>query len=320
MPGTSSDPDRPRHSIRVVAERTGLTPDVLRVWERRYGAVTPARSAAGQRVYSDQELERLRLLQRAISVGRSIGSIASLSTKDLEELVQEDDEAKPPHSTVYSPSSYGAETEVAISLIRTLDGAGLEAHLRRKLAGVGVSAFVDGMVGPLLLRVGDEWHVGRMTIAQEHLASSVVKQVLATIIGSPMHAEGAPGMLVATPAGDHHELGALLAAATATAEGWRVVNLGPDLPAAEIAAAAVQTRVALVALSLVYAPDAREAIRELQELRVSLPNEIPLLLGGAAALRMKDRIRMDGIQVVGSFAELRGALKRRTGGLDPVSR
>jgi MerR family transcriptional regulator, light-induced transcriptional regulator len=301
----------PRHSIRVVAERTGLTPDVLRVWERRYDAVTPARGSGGQRVYSDEEVERLRLLQRATIAGRSIGSIAGMSTEELEEMVREDDEARPPLARAPVQLSYDGDMEVAMAFVRSLDAGGLEVFLRRRLAGLGVTGFLEGVVVPLLQRVGDEWHIGRVTIAQEHLTSSLVKQLLNGIIGNPMHSPGARSVLVATPAGDEHELGSLLAAATATAEGWRVVNLGPDLPAREIATAATQMKADLVALSVTYAPDALETLQELRDLRAQLPDEIPLLLGGAAAIRMKDRIRLERVTVVATFAELRAELNKK---------
>ena len=70
----------PEYSIKVVARRTGLSPHVIRAWERRYGAVEPERSATGRRLYSDTEIERLQALERATRAGHSIGQIAQLST------------------------------------------------------------------------------------------------------------------------------------------------------------------------------------------------------------------------------------------------
>jgi MerR family transcriptional regulator, light-induced transcriptional regulator len=287
----------PRHTIRVVAERTGLTPDVLRVWERRYAVVTPARDEGGQRVYTDAELERLRLLRQATVAGRGIGSIAGMSTEELAALVREDAAARPPVPVLPARPDRSDEVEAAVDHIRAHDARGLDTFLRRRLTVLGVGAFLEEVVGPLLVRVGDEWHMGRMTIAQEHLSSAVVRQVLQGIVGTPDRDEEAPRVLVATPAGDQHELGALLAAASAYAHGWNVLYLGPNLPAREIADAAVAGGARLVALSLVYCPDAMHTVREIRELRALLPSGIPLLLGGAAALRMKDRMRMEGVRV-----------------------
>ena len=84
----------PRHPIAVVSERTGLSHDVLRIWERRYRAVTPTRTSGGERLYSDADVERLRLLDAAVAAGRRIGRVATLPTSDLAELVAGDRAAK----------------------------------------------------------------------------------------------------------------------------------------------------------------------------------------------------------------------------------
>ena len=80
--------DTPRHPVRLVASRTGLSPHVLRAWERRYGVVAPHRSAGGQRLYSDHDVERLRQLRQLTGRGHSISRIASLSLADLQRLEQ----------------------------------------------------------------------------------------------------------------------------------------------------------------------------------------------------------------------------------------
>src|SRR5437868_1909438 len=90
-------PDTARHPIAVVAERTGLSQDVLRVWERRYGAVHPARASGGQRLYTDADVERLALLSAATRAGRSIAQVATLETSALAALVDEDIAARERH-------------------------------------------------------------------------------------------------------------------------------------------------------------------------------------------------------------------------------
>src|SRR5918999_1138203 len=89
-----TEPDIARHPIGVVADRTGLSPDLLRGWERRYRAVEPSRSADGQRTYSDADIERLRLLRLATAAGRSIRQVARLASDELAQLVREDRAAR----------------------------------------------------------------------------------------------------------------------------------------------------------------------------------------------------------------------------------
>src|SRR5215207_9740292 len=114
---------QPRHPIAVVAARTGLSQDLLRMWERRYGAVEPTRSAGGQRLYSDDDVERLRLIDAAVAAGRRVGRIARLPTRALAELVDEDRAAAPRRATVEPasrPASERAVVERALAHVRDL--------------------------------------------------------------------------------------------------------------------------------------------------------------------------------------------------------
>ncbi len=139
--------------------------------------------------------------------GRQIGSVAELPSEELERLVREDEASRPPVPITPQRPDRSEEVGAAVSLIRAMDGPGLDALLRRRLAALGVAAFLDELIAPLLRRVGDEWHVGRMTIAQEHLSSSVVRQVLMSIVATPMHVGPADTrVLIATTSGDQHEL------------------------------------------------------------------------------------------------------------------
>jgi MerR family transcriptional regulator, light-induced transcriptional regulator len=300
----------PRHPIGVVADRTGLSQDVLRVWERRYRVVEPGRSATGQRLYSDADIERLRLLSLATQTGRSIGLIAPLPTADLAQMVREDEEAralKGDSARRDEPASdlIAAALERAIAL----DGSGLEALLRRAILTMGVPAFIDTLAAPLLTRVGDEWHAGRLAPSHEHLATAVVQRVIAATMYAITAPAGAPNLVVATPVGERHEIGAILAAATATAEGWRVTYLGADLSAGDIATAAMSARATAVALSVVYVADRVTVVEEIRGLRALLPLSIPMLIGGAAASSLGAELPRDGIRLMRDLGELRTAIR-----------
>lgn len=300
----------PLHPIGVVAQRTGLTPDVLRVWERRYGVVTPERTDTGQRLYSDADVERLRLLSKATAAGRSIGQLLELSDVELRELVAADDAATAPPERTGMPSSNATVTiEAALDRARQLDGPGLELLLWRSAMLWGAPAFMNEIAAPLLRRIGDDWHAGRLKVAHEHLATTAIRTILTGIRSELMPSTNAPALLVGTPSESRHEVGALLAAAAAAAEGWRVTYLGPDLPAAEIAAAALDTHSRAVAVSLVYSPDDDLSIREMQFLRVVLPERIPVLAGGAAAWRLAEPLREAGLVVLEDLEALRSWLR-----------
>lgn len=299
-----------RHPIGVVSERTGLSLDVLRVWERRYGVVTPARGPGGQRVYSDDDIVRLRLLHAATRGGRSIGQVAHLGTKELGALVTED-EAGRAHTQRDAPVTAPGEAYVEQAMERALalDGRDLEVVLRRAMVSLGLWEFAEGVVTPLLRRIGDGWHAGQVTPAQEHLASAAIRRVLLSSTDLLTRTAGAGSMVVATPSGDRHEIGALLVAAGASLEGWQVTYLGSDLPIGEIAAAAVETDARAVALSMGYVTDRQYTLQQLRALRAQLPADVGLLLGGAAGSRLAPDLVGSGIRVLEDLAALRTVLR-----------
>ena len=303
-----------KHPIGVVAERTGLSPDLLRVWERRYRAVEPSRSRDGQRLYSDADVERLRMLRLATAAGRSISQAAQLGTEDLTRLVREDDAARQRAARWEEraiPESVHEDVDRALELSRAVDAPALEGLLRRTAAALGVPVFLDGLVAPLLRRMGDEWKAGRLTVAQEHLATAIIQRVLEGILHFMVPPPGAPNLLLATLAGDQHKMGALLAATTAAVEGWRVTYLGPGLPAAEIATAAVAAEARVVGVSVVHLVDREQALTELRTIRTRLPASVPLLAGGAGAVALATELDQSGIHVAANLSELRTALRQQ---------
>lgn len=307
-----AEPNVSRHPIGVVAERTGLSPDVLRVWERRYRAVEPSRAADGQRSYSDADVERLRLLRLATLAGRSIRQVARLATEELRRLVREDEAARQQLRRRNDRAVSGSaeeDVERALMLARAVDALGLESFLRRTAAAFGVPVFLDAVAAPLLRRMGDEWAAGRLTPAQEHLATAIIQRVLEGAIHFLVAPHGAPNLLLATPAGEQHKMGAVLAATAAAAEGWRVTYLGPDLPAGEIAAAAAAAAARVVGVSVIYAAERERVLTELRTLRSRLPASVPLLAGGAGAVALAAELQGSGIHVVEDLSALRAALR-----------
>ncbi|MEJ7813463.1 MAG: cobalamin-dependent protein, partial [Gemmatimonadaceae bacterium] len=173
---------------------------------------------------------------------------------------------------------------------------------------LGIPLFLEAVGAPLLRRIGDEWHAGRLTPAQEHLATAAVQRVVAgAMIALPAPA-GAPTIVIATLAGERHEIGAVLAAAAAAAEGWRVIYLGADLPAGEIAAAALGTRADAVGVSIIFPADRERVLDELRALRTLLPASTPLLVGGAGAGTLAPQLTELGARVVADLPGLGATL------------
>lgn len=286
-----------RHTIQSVAERTGLTPHVIRVWEKRYSTVQPTRSEGNQRRYSDEDVRRLRLLNRATQRGHSIGTIAHLGTPQLEMLAGEEPGPPAPPAPIadreqnglalqdrpYDSDSTGRYYAAASAAVASMDGHQLETILERGAVELGVTALLIRVVAPLVEQIGEDWQAGKLQIAHEHIASAVLRTQLGALSRPISIHPSAPVILTTTPAGQLHELGVVLAGALAATRGWRVVYAGPSLPAPEIVAAALRNGAQAVALSLVHPADDPMLPEELTRLRRMLPPAIPLLVGGRSS-------------------------------------
>ncbi len=276
--------DRLHHSINLAAKRSGLSAHVIRVWEKRYGVVAPARTESNRRLYSDSDIERLTLLRMAVGAGYRIGNIARLPPEELRSLTaSEAAEGQGAGAQAGLPAAReGDFVQMSLQLIRRMDASALEEVLTRALIGLGHQGLLRKVIAPVTTAIGDLWQEGTLTAGHEHFASAFLRQFLSHGSRSFGLTESAPALVVATPSGQMHELGAVMITSVARNLGWRVIYLGCNLPAAEIAGAAVQNRARAVALSLVYPMDDAEIPRELAALRRYLPAGVALVAGGRA--------------------------------------
>jgi DNA-binding transcriptional MerR regulator/methylmalonyl-CoA mutase cobalamin-binding subunit len=303
----------PRHPIGVVARRTGLKPDLIRAWERRYGAVAPGRTETRRRFYSDADIERLLLLRRVVSTGRGISQVAGLSNPELEALIEAE-----PAPAAYAPPSPSAPEEIdevaeaflnrCVAAAQRLDAREMELELDRASVLFSRTHLIERVLVPLMRRIGDLWHQGALRPIHEHMASSVVRSFLGGMSGACHPELSAPHLVVTTPARQRHELGALLAAATAACEGWQVTYLGPDLPPEEIAAAARQKGARAVALSITYPPDDPVLVDDLRRLRRLLGPHTLLIAGGRACAAYSTVLQEIGARRLEDLAGLRREL------------
>ncbi|MCG3118546.1 MAG: HTH-type transcriptional repressor CarH [bacterium] len=300
------------YPIKLVSRRTGLSMHAIRIWEKRYNAVSPERTETNRRLYSEADMERLLLLHKATLDGHAIGQIAKLPTEQLRQLL---------HTTEVAPSSKSAEEnkgnltppeaalEHCLQFVKQLDPERLKRALEDAEVALSKPRFIEQLVAPLMQKIGEMWRDGTLRVVHEHMATAVTRSFLGNVRSAYEVPETAPGLIVTTPVGQLHELGALMASATAAAEGWRVIYLGPNLPAEEIAAAARQNQARAVALSIVYPADDPRLETELQKLRRLLPDEAAMLIGGRAAPIYRALSEMPGVQLIKDMASFSAILE-----------
>lgn len=282
------------YPVKAVTRLTGLTPETLRAWERRYGAVSPRRDDAGRRLYSSDDVDRLRAYKRLVDAGHSISRVVAMEDGERDRLLSESSR-RPPADDLET-----LRKEILKAAFE-YDAAALESRLGLAMATVAADRVVDEIIGPVLVAVGRAWQFGEMDIAQERLVSSVVRSRILAVLGHAPDLE--PAILLATPTGERHELGLLMFAFRAASRLLPLRYLGPDLPLAEVRRLADHFRPRVVALSLVNDPAGDFA----DELGVLTGDGFRVWLGGHGAGQLADRLP-DGCRLLRTGDEVRAAL------------
>jgi len=274
------------YPISAVAKLTGLPLDTLRAWERRYQTVVPARASRG-RLYSEEQIQRLLLLRHAVDHGHSIGQIAGLSDRELRELME-----KGSKLANGEPSRNGdrASKDFLSPVLQALDRFDYAATDREiSLLAASIAnprEFVHRAALPLMRTIGELWHDGKASIAQEHMLSTLLSGLLASLVRTYSSANPPARVLVTTPKNERHAFPSLAAAMLTAAGGLGVIYLGTDLPAADIVLAARKGGADAVLLSLSTTPSA-ETIDEIRYACEKLPPKISLWLGGPGSLGLE---------------------------------
>jgi DNA-binding transcriptional MerR regulator/methylmalonyl-CoA mutase cobalamin-binding subunit len=266
-----------QYSIKAVAQATGLTVETLRAWERRYEVVRPDRDGSGRRSYSPADVARLRLLRSATELGHTISRLAPLADEELARLVAE------AGGRARSPARGQAYVDRALEAAQNSDPAGVEDVLTSAVALLWPNEVVHTVLMPLAREVGERWHRGEMSIAQEHMVSDIIRRIAITQARSVARNDSGPSVVLATLSGERHELGLLMCGWIVATRRLRTHFLGADCPPEEIARFALDLEARVVMVSLVRQENNASAVEQLQDLAARLEGRCELWIGGAAS-------------------------------------
>lgn len=260
-------------------------------------------------MYTDEDIERLKLLRRCVNNGRRISDVAALPTDALLALAAEDDQERPAVTYPVPPVGSNVEGILAecVAAMESLDRERLERALNEAKISLSSPALRQQVISPLLETIGNRWQEGSLRIMHEHMASTIVRSFLASLRNGHHH-PSAPKIVLSTPPGQAHEMGAMMAAATADELGWSVCYLGPNLPAEEIAAAVRMTGAQVVALSVMYRDNDSHVLQELSRIRRFVDPSVPVLVGGRSVPALQTRIEATGCVVTPSIEEFQEQL------------
>jgi DNA-binding transcriptional MerR regulator/methylmalonyl-CoA mutase cobalamin-binding subunit len=316
MNGTNDDSGQ--YLIKTVSKRSGVKSDLVRAWERRYQAVNPTRTSGGHRVYTDQDIARLKLLNQATSNGHSISQIAQYSLDALKNLVKNEPDLTPKPLIISSTVNNrihlaDAYIEKCYAAVLAFDAKALESHFENAIVELGTEAFIEHLLTPLLSIIGERWKTGELRPVHEHMTSSVIRSLTYILRNNHPCRANAPRMIVSTPIGQLHELGALLAAIMAELCGWQVTYLGANLAAEEIAAAIKYTNACALTLSISFATDDHIVPKELRRLKKLIGNDVSLIVGGRAASHFEAVLNEVGVVNILGYAHFREVLAELAG-------
>jgi MerR family transcriptional regulator, light-induced transcriptional regulator len=237
-------------SIAAVEREVGLSKDVLRVWERRYGFPAPRRDEHGERTYPASQVQRLQLIRRLMDQGHRPGRLLPMEPADLAGL----EAASRVGAQAILPPPDGDVARL-MGLVLGHDAQGLLQALQQSLVGQGLQSFVQDTMVPMTVAVGQAWSEGRLQIFEEHLFTEVMTRLLRQAVAGLPAGKG-PLVLLTTAPEEPHELGLLMAEAMMALRGARCIPLGTEVPIGEIVRAAQAHRVDVVALSFSEAASA----------------------------------------------------------------
>ena len=251
-------------NIAALAQRTGIAPDTLRKWEQRYGVLRPSRTEGGQRRYDEADVARVEWLRDRLAEGYRISEAARLLGLGADR-----------------PSGTPEELHEALyAAVRDVDPAAVATLLDQAFALYPVDTALSEVIEPVLVRVGEGWASGELTVAQEHLASSAARVRLEQRFADGRGGTRGPAVLACAP-GERHELGLLMVAVALSARGWQVAYLGPETPFADALALAARISATTLAVSVTMPESFAALVSELDG--ISRPRGLRVVVGGQGA-------------------------------------
>lgn len=293
------------HRIHRVAKLTGLSKDVIRVWERRFGILKPTRGANRYRNYSDEDVALLRFLKEQLDAGGSIGELAKLGREELLGRAR----ASAPRAS-FVDNTFSRLLRELLSTLNPFDRVIFEKRLNGAVAVVPFEEALHGILLPLQEQVGQLWHENHIDVAIEHYVTKQIQQKIFSAMNQLPVAEFGAKVVVAGPPGEEHDIAALTVAYRCRVRGCRVYYLGANVPVAPLANFCGKVEPDLTIMSFPLALSDDKATELVQALADEVSPVSNLAVGGYGAIAMRNLFVKYNITVLEDFAELDHRLDR----------
>jgi MerR family transcriptional regulator, light-induced transcriptional regulator len=293
------------HRIHRVAKLTGLSKDVIRVWERRFGLLNPTRGANRYRNYTDEDVTLLRYLKEQLDAGASIGELSKLGREELLTHAR----ANMPRVAVVE-NMFGRLLRELVSTLNPLDRVTFEKRLNGAVAVVPFDEALHGILLPLQEQVGQLWHDGHVSIAVEHYVTSQIQQKIFSAMNQLPVAEFGVTVVVACPPGEEHDIAALAVAYQCRVRGCRVYYLGANVPIPALVKLCSDVKPDLTVLSFPIVRSQDKVTELIQAVVHDVSPVTDLAVGGHGAVALREQFMTAQIQVLEDFNDLDSKLDR----------
>jgi methanogenic corrinoid protein MtbC1 len=290
-----------KFGVKSVVRLTGINENTLRGWERRYNAISPERDIEGHRCYSSKDIERIKMLWSLVKEGHAIGKISQLPNISLKKLLRKSLSPAASELNATSPKTQLFLSEI-INALENFELESLNQVLQKARFEMSSKEIIINLITPLLEQVGQLVYDNRISISQEHLLSSLMRDFLGNLNQSLspydfVSREKAGSVILTTREGDIHEFGILMSSILCNLYRFRTYYLGPNMPVNELIEAVTQLKVDYVVLGLMKLPKDRDIFSAENYLRVldkNLPRQVTICFGGSqdfdSALLKSERV------------------------------
>lgn len=289
-PGTAALPSGGPFRIATVAELTSVPVATLRAWERRYGIPTPERTASGYRLYGALEVAQVSEMKRLCEEGMAAAEAAQAVSSRRERAAQAGTDER---QGLAPADAYATSTAAILEAVTRLDDAALDHELRRLLLLGGAAHTLDRVVTPALRTIGDLWHAGELSVAQEHFATQKLGTLIRDLVRLAARPDPTAAVVLAAFADETHDVGLLGLALRLSEWGMQPIFLGASTPPSAIRSAVETATPKLVALSVTVTPT-RPRARELVEEYAAACGDVAWMVGGTGAPAIADLVTKHG--------------------------
>ncbi|MCP3870746.1 MAG: MerR family transcriptional regulator [Gammaproteobacteria bacterium] len=278
-------------NISDVSRIAGVPKDLLRMWERRYGFPKPARDDNGDRVYSDDELDKLIAIKRLVDQGKRPGKLMAMDLPRLQSMM--------------TTPAVDLDVDLLLEMLRNDDTASLHGWFQKQLLNLGLRTFIYKVMAPATHALGDAWARGELDVYQEHLCTELVISLVRQSLAEYYRDSGSPRIMLTTMQGEAHGLGLLMVEALLRIAGAKVISFGTEMPMRDIIMAPVGHSVDIVGLSFSCHFNGDDALVMLSGLRERIPSHIPIWVGGNGFA--EDIVMPEGVELFRGLYEVEQA-------------